>query len=149
MGEELPKTIAQVVESRLVVLRDGEPVFGASSIADVKPRTCVTLPGQVISLGITEHALYRRVDQLGQGRGRNIPDPVLRRDEVIARIDGTVLFYDEHAPAGRGHPAKVCASSRPYEPHLGNLLDFKAPDVVPGPFVENGAEEIPVALRGD
>jgi hypothetical protein len=78
----------------------------------------------------------RRIHQLAQVEISQIPNLVLRTNKMVARVHGSIVFNDEHSPAGGGHPTQVGDSIAPDQCRLREELHVELSNVVVRPLVE-------------
>src|SRR3990172_3759742 len=72
---------------------------------------------------------------------------MLRINEMVAGIEVAVMLDDDDVPAGLAKNAERMLHPQRRPRRLVENLDDDAPDIVPHPLVENGAEKLAEGLR--
>ena len=132
----------EVVQSRFAIRRPKDPVLRAPSMAQEKDLACLTVAGQRIEFGLTECPLSRALQKVSQRSLSNIPQSVLRVDEVIARKEVAVVFDDRDIAAGLPKDTESVVLPEGGSGHLLEYLHLDLFDILVLPLVEDRAEKI-------
>lgn len=95
MTEEHLIAGAQIVQAGFAVGRFGEPMFGALAIAGEPDVAFAAVTREGRFLGFAEGTLLAGVDERLERRLHDVPEPVLRIHEVVARIQITAVLDGE------------------------------------------------------
>jgi len=141
VNEELSVAGTKVVQSRFSVRRPDNAILRAPSVAHVQHLTFAAIARQRFLLGLSKGLLGRAFQQIEQRRLADVPQTVHRGDEVITLIKIAIVLDDRNIPAGGSEDAQrmILAIRRPGG--FFKALDDDPPDVLPDPFIEDGAEK--------
>ena len=143
MHEELLEPGAEIVLARLAVLAEYEAVFGAAAIAPVAYLATLALPGQRVALVLAELALLGRGDH-GEHVGLvDVAQQVLWFDEVIARVQVTVVLQRRAVAAGGRVDTQHVAAEEGLERDI-EQLHIDLTHVTSHPFLEHIDQEAAV-----
>ena len=147
--KELVKPSTEVIEPRLPVLILCEAVLGTLAPAGEEVGTLSALTRQGIVLISPKPLLPRAVHHLYQRTGANIPQLVLREDEVIAAVDIPIILHHAGVTAVLRHRADARLDAHPIGERCIKDLYEILPYPVPHPGIKETAEEVAPLLRRD
>lgn len=147
--EESEVSAAEVIVSLFSGSGGGEAVSWAFSVAGEEEFAFLALAGQQITLVVAEAELFLAVHHLYETAFLDIAQFEFGKDEMVACIDISVELHGACMAAGLRHAAERRGNSHPSGQCGVEHLDEIFSDIVAYPFVEDGAEEIPVFLGCD
>ena len=138
---------AQVVQPRLPVGCQRESILRTLAVAG-KPHVAASTVGRKrVAFGRTEGALLGRRDQFHDMGVLDVAQEVVGLDEVVARVDVTIVFECHRVPTGFGKHAHPRGDPVPGRQGCIELLDVDVADIANDPFIEDGDEELPPLRR--
>ena len=147
--KELVKPSAKVIEPRLSVLVLRKAVLGTLTPAGKEVGTLSALPRQRIVLISSKPLLPRAVHHLYQCTGADIPQLVLREDEVITAVDIPIILHHAGVTAVLRHRADARLDAHPIgERGIKDLYEV-LPYPVSHPDIKETTEEVAPLLRRD
>src|SRR5436190_9364539 len=139
---------AEVVEAGLTVRRLDEPVLGAAAVTGEADVALPAVARKRVALVEAEPQLLLRRDQLEHVRLADVPEPVRRLDEVIARVEVPGVLERESEPARLRVDAEARWLAEPVGERDVEHLDVDLADVPAHPLLEDVDQEAPVLLGG-
>lgn len=146
--EEQFKPFAKIVLSRLSVARNAKPVLGAATIAKVPHFTVLALLREQVALVITELALLRRRHHFQKSLLMDVAEQVFRFNEMVARVEITVVLQRGSVPAGWGVDAQQVAAEKGLKRYIEQLNKHLA-YIMANPLLEDVDEELAVLPTAD
>ena len=119
-----------------------DAILRAPPMTHFQNLTGLTIAGQGILFGLPKGSLRSALQKIDQGSLLDIPQPVCRFDEMIARKEVSVMFHNGNIPAGRPKNAQGMLLPEGSSGHLFEYLHFDSLDIPQLPLVEEGAEEM-------
>jgi hypothetical protein len=135
----------QVVQPRLPAGRHQDSILGAAAITGKAHFALAAIARQGIQLGLTETALLLRAGHLNQGDVSDIAKLVRGLYEIIAGAQVAVMLHGHGLATGTLKGAQRWLLAQPgRQCHVENLHEYPA-HIAPGPFVEDGDQEVPAS----
>ena len=106
MGKKAFVARTQVIQSRFSIRCLEEAVLRTLPIAHSPDLTFQAVAGQSLYFGFTERPLHRTLEKLDQRSLRYISKAMLDVDEVVTRIEVSVVFDNGNVAAGRPEDAQ-------------------------------------------
>ncbi len=116
-------------------------------MAHVQNLARLTVAGQGIQFRLPERPLRSTFQKVNQWSLLNIPQPMLRVDEVVARKEVSVMFNHGNISAGLPKDTERMFLPESSPGCLFEYLHFDPLDIVLLPLVKDGAEKIAQGLR--
>ena len=141
--------LAEIVQSRLVRSCPQEPVFRAAAVAGKAPCALSALRGQAVAFVLSERVLPGGRRQIVDGGLGDVAQFMGGIDIVVAGKNVAVMFDGQLAAARFGKPAQRRWRAEKNAEHGVEILHEHPADVAAPPFIEDGAQEISVAVGRD
>ena len=135
MLEELAIAFAEVIDGETAIGVGQETVARTFTVAGKKPLTRLALRGEGIGLLTRKLLMLRAVDEFEDGFVAKVAEPILRKNEVIAVIDGAVGLDDGAVGTGLAQRADAGHLANPIRQRRVEHLHEKPSDIAPYPLV--------------
>ena len=142
MVEESVVAFAQVIETGVAVPIMFEPILGALAMAGKFVATFPARPGQGAVLDVAELLLFWPIEHLGERLLANVAELIFGKNEMIARIDVSIVFHHASMAAIACKDTDAGGHSAPIGKSAVEIFDEDPPHVMPHPLVEDSDEEI-------
>ena len=140
---------AEVVQARLTVGRVGQAVLGAAAVAGEAHGALPAVPRQGVALSQPEQPLLRaRPPASCRGVVGDVPQPVPRLHEVVARVEVPGVLQRHRQPAGLPVDAQGRWPAQPVGQGGVEHLHEDRSHVVTDPLLEDLDQEAAVPARG-
>ena len=144
--EELAIAFAEVIDGEAAVGVGQETVARTLAVAGEKPLARLALRGELVGFLTRKLLMLRAVDEFEDGVVAQVAEPILRKNEVVAVIDGAVGLDDGAVGAGLAQGANAGHLANPVRQRRVKHLHEKPSDIAPNPEVKNFAEKTPPLL---
>lgn len=141
MGEELAVVLTEIVQARLAVGCLTKTVLRTAAVAGEQPLADLALMRKTLIFVASELQLSFTVHHRGDSVAVDIAQQVLRKNEVVARIDIAIVLYHACMAAGGTHGAEAGRLTCPAGKGGVEQLHEHLPHIVTHPLVEDGTAE--------
>ena len=142
MFEESVVTLAQEIETGVTVSIEDEAILGTLSMTGKFIAAFFALTGQGTVLDVAELLLFGPIEHLGESLATNVAESIFGENEMIARIDVSIVFHH----AGMSTIACKDADARRHAAPVGKSaveeFDKDSAYIVSYPLVKDCDEEI-------
>ena len=141
MLKELAITSAEIVESGISVAVAHEPLLGTFAIAGKEEVAFPALLRQHAAFHFCKLVLLCRIHHLGDGLVVQVAKQVFGKDEMVARINITIVLHHSGMATLLGQHAYPGSLTHPVSQGGIKQLYVVFAHIVLHPFVEDGAQE--------
>ena len=139
----------QVVKTILAVWGFDKPLLRTSTVAGEFELAPATIVRKCVPFISPELSLLWTLSHLTDGRVGDVPEVVLGVNEVVTRVNITVMLDDHRVAARLSEDAQAGVLSHPTGKSGVEDLDEIFTNVFSHPLVENTVQELSVLLRTD
>jgi hypothetical protein len=136
MFEESFVSRTEVIQPLLSVGSFDKPVLGAFTVADKKKLTIPAKARERIAFVTAEVALLLRSDEIDQRPFQNVSQVVIRFNEMITRIEVTVVLQGHSQAAGGSKDTDRSRHPEPSGKSSVKIEDKHSTHILPHPFIE-------------
>ena len=142
MLEEYLVAGTEVVEAWLAIGGMQKTQAGTFAMTGFQPFALAALAGKGFFLEAAESGLLLAIYHLRQSVGKDITQPILRKDKMVATVHIAVMLHDNSMTAFLGIDTDTWCHTHPTGKSGIKDIHEHFAHIVPNPFVEDIAEEL-------